>query len=144
MEVGETGTNDDPQNRCFGCSPHNPRGLRLVFTRTGEHTVEARYTVDPALCGVSGVVHGGIQATLLDETLGMTAHHASGEDGHFVTVDLDLRYRRPVPTEVELVVRGELVRVDGRDVHLRGEIATPNGEVLTTAASRWRRLRDPA
>jgi acyl-coenzyme A thioesterase PaaI-like protein len=46
-------------------------------------------------------VHGGIQAALLDETLGFAAHAARGPDGpdfDIVTVEFSLRYRWPAPT----------------------------------------------
>ena len=34
--------NDWPDNRCFGCSPHNESGLRLTFVETTPGSVEKR------------------------------------------------------------------------------------------------------
>lgn len=142
MEIGETFVRDDPENVCFGCSPHNPRGLQLRFTRTGDKAVSCRFTAASHLAGAPGVVHGGIQATLLDETLGVAAHTLFGseEEASLVTADFQLHYRRPVPLGEPLVVRAELVRADDRDFHVEGRIESEAGEVLTLAEARWRRI----
>jgi len=135
---GERIVNDGPEDRCFGCGHANPRGLRMVFRRTAEG-IECEYTAPDHLAGAPGVVHGGVQAALLDEVLGMAAHGPE-ERLHLVTVDFRLRYRRPAATGAPLRVRGRLVRVEGRDRFLEGEILDGAGEVLTRAEARWRAL----
>jgi uncharacterized protein (TIGR00369 family) len=144
-KIGETSLFDAPENRCFGCSPHNPLGLRLRFTRTGLHSVESRYTAPEHLAGAPGVVHGGVQATLLDEVLGVAADTAFPEAAapKLVTVDFQLRYRRPTPVGRPLCLRGRFLRCEGRDVFVEGEIADEAGEILTRAEARWRILPEP-
>jgi hypothetical protein len=34
--------NDEPDSHCFGCSPHNPRGLQLAFEQVAGDAIEAR------------------------------------------------------------------------------------------------------
>ena len=131
---------DDPDNVCFGCSTNNPRGLGLRFERAGPDAVETRYVAAEDLCGRRGVVHGGVQADLLDEAMGFAAHAALGEVD-VATVELSLRYRRPTPTGEPLLIRAQLVRSEDRDVWLRGEIRDAGGRVCTEATSRWRQLR---
>ena len=63
----------DRPNTCFGCGADNPNGLGLRFFETNEG-VEVEYAVHEHHGGAPGVVHGGIQATLLDEALCMTAY----------------------------------------------------------------------
>lgn len=142
MEIGETKVWDDPDNHCFGCSPHNPRGLQLRCTRTGERTVEVRFVAEPSLAGAEGVVHGGIQAALLDEALGMAVHTApeAAPRTSVVTADFSLRYRSPVPVGQPLVIHGELVRCEGRSFHVAGRIEDADGRVLTVATARWVRI----
>ena len=53
---GERIVNDGADNTCFGCSPHNERGLKLAWHRLAPHEVEARYTVDAHWNGSPGVV----------------------------------------------------------------------------------------
>ena len=133
---------DRPENRCFGCSPRNERGLRMVFHELAPGEIECRYTAETHWCGAPNVVHGGVQAALLDEVLGVAAHSGAGgdEDRHIVTAEFRLRYRRPVPSGAPLFVRGRLVRTEGRDYFVEGEIADAEGRVLTAAEARWRRI----
>jgi len=134
-------TPGNAENRCFGCSPDNPRGLRLRFESGDDGEVWTEYAAPEELCGAPGVVHGGIQAALLDEVLGHAAHVGSQEDDFdLVTVDFRLRYRRPAPTGTPLRIRGRLLRAEDRDYYVEGEIVDATGEVLTRAEARWRRI----
>jgi acyl-coenzyme A thioesterase PaaI-like protein len=112
---------------------------------TFEHrdgSAECLYTAEDHLAGAPGVIHGGVQATLLDEAMGHAIHFADPDpELDIVTVEFALRYRRPAPTAVPLVVRGKLERAQGRDFFVSGEILSPEGEQLTTAEARWRRIR---
>lgn len=131
-------------SRCFGCGQANPEGLKLRFERYPDGTVEARHKTAPHHCGLDTVVHGGIQATILDELMGVTAQlalPADAADLACVTAEMHLRYRRPVPIADEVVARARLQRVDEPDMFVVGAIVGPDGQHLTEATSRWRQLR---
>ncbi len=131
--------------RCFGCGHANEHGLQMTFARFPDGTIESRHLTEPHHCGVDTVVHGGIQATLLDEAMGVAAQLGLADtagNAPCVTAEMQLAYRRPVPIADEVVVRARLLEVDGRDLHIEGAIVGPGGELLTTATSRWRQLRD--
>ncbi len=152
MAAGEEIRFDAPDNLCFGCSPHNERGLQLTFTRAGGSAVQVSYTAPDHTCGAPGVIHGGIQAALLDEAIGFAVYahdHPAGTPGaaggalarrKVVTVEFDLRYRRPAPVGLELTVRAEVVHVRNKDYLAVGEILDADDSVLTAATARWRRL----
>jgi acyl-coenzyme A thioesterase PaaI-like protein len=126
--------------RCFGCGPDNEAGMHLDFRQTGTATVECTYVVPAHLCGGPTTVHGGIQATILDEALGKAAHigFADGPRRRIVTAEFSLRYRRPAPLGEPLTARAELVRVEGPNVFVRGALLGPDGGELTTAEARWK------
>jgi acyl-coenzyme A thioesterase PaaI-like protein len=150
MAIGEEIRFDAADNRCFGCSPHNERGMQLHFTHVATSAVEGRHTAPSHTCGAPGVIHGGIQAVLLDEAIGFAihAHHQSvegislGERVAVVTVEFDLRYRRPAPTDVELLLRAAVVHVRERDYLCVADIVDDRDEpqLLTSATARWRRV----
>jgi len=142
VEIGEVMPSDAPDNTCFGCSPNNERGLRLEFVRTGPTEVECRYACPDHFGGMPGVIHGGVQATILDEVMGHAAHFAfdPDDDVWIATVDFSLRYRRPVPTEAPVVAWATLERHEGKDVFVRGELRDEAGKALTTATARWRQI----
>ena len=77
---------------CFGCSPDNKLGLQLSFLNEGEYIV-ARWLPQPQFQGYHNLLHGGIQATLLDEIASWYVYarlHTAG-----VTSRLAVRYRKP-------------------------------------------------
>jgi acyl-coenzyme A thioesterase PaaI-like protein len=51
---------------CFGCSPTNELGLRMNFRVEGDDVL-CDWQPENHLQGWVGVLHGGIQATLMDE-----------------------------------------------------------------------------
>jgi uncharacterized protein (TIGR00369 family) len=131
--------NDWPGNPCFACSPHNPRGLQMTFVRIGPAAVEARYTADAWLAGAPGIVHGGVQAVLLDDTMAMAVRSQLEPGAEVVTAELQLRYRRPVAVGVPLVVRARVLRREDRSFFVNGQILDEKGELLTAAQARWAR-----
>jgi acyl-coenzyme A thioesterase PaaI-like protein len=115
---------------CFGCSRENPSGLRLRFFRDGDG-VRCETTITPAHQGAPTVVHGGIQAVLLDETCCGAAYFTTGD--FVVTGELNLRYRRPCPIDRPLVVRARIVAREERYLLIRGEIHEAGSDVVLTA-----------
>ena len=65
--------------------------------------------------------HGGVSAMLLDQLLGY-AIGLAGRPG--MTVNLEMRYRAPVPLQTPLRLTAEVAEVNGRRVTARGTIAT--------------------
>ena len=78
---------------CFGCSPDNPIGLRLNFVDEGD-IITATWQINPDLQGYNNVLHGGIQATLLDEIASWYVYVKLKTAG--VTSKLDVKYKKPV------------------------------------------------
>jgi uncharacterized protein (TIGR00369 family) len=126
---------DDRSGTCFGCGSANAAGLRLEFYETDDG-VEVEYAAPEALAGAPGIVHGGIQATLLDEAMCMTAFAKAGTS--VVTGELTVRYLRSVPTRTPLVVRGRITERRNGSFFITGTIALADGgEELTRAQGRF-------
>ncbi|MDE0845575.1 MAG: PaaI family thioesterase [Actinomycetota bacterium] len=129
---------------CFGCGAQNQQGLRLKFSQYLDGTIETKHSVAFHHCGLETVVHGGIQATILDEVMGVAAQtsiQSSSSDAACVTAEMHLTYRRPVPMSLEVVARAKVLEIEGRDIHVSGAIYGVDGAELTSAVSRWRQLR---
>jgi acyl-coenzyme A thioesterase PaaI-like protein len=60
---------DAPWFACFGCSPENPKGLRLRPQRTSAGVVECWVVFESHFCSYPGVVHGGIVGTAADDLM---------------------------------------------------------------------------
>lgn len=104
--------------RCFACGARNTAGLRLVFRREGDE-IATEFTPDERFQGFPGVVHGGILATLLDETLSRTT---TAEGRWMMTGRLEVRYRGPAPV-------GRALRVTARTVSSRARMVRAAGEI---------------
>ncbi len=105
--VGERPLDD---GHCFVCGPHNPIGLHLRFDRDhergAEYAVKCKLTLASIYQGWHGIAHGGIVMALLDEAMA----YAIGEAGFLgMTAGLSVRFRRPVPIDRPIVVRGVVV-----------------------------------
>ena len=129
-----------PNSRnCFLCGMQNPIGLKLSFYEDGEHRVFAEFTPGEEHQGYPGVLHGGITCALLDETIGRTLVR---DDIWAMTVDLNVRFRKPVPLGQKLTVVGEMVRLRSRTMEGRGEIRLADGSVAAIAQAKYIRLPD--
>jgi uncharacterized protein (TIGR00369 family) len=103
---------------CFGCGLRNDVGLQLVFRLEGNEVV-TEFTPDVRFQGFPGVVHGGILATLLDETLSRTA---TVEGRWMMTGRLEIRYRRAA-------LLGQALRVTARTLSSRSRMVQAEGEI---------------
>lgn len=118
------------QNRCFGCGQGNATGLRLEFFLAGDGSVVALPTVSDAFEGPRGFLHGGIVATLLDETMSKSVR-VKGFTA--MTRHMDVDYLRPVPSGTPIRLEGRAVQSDGRKHHTEARILNGAGEVLARA-----------
>ncbi len=141
--VGELVTWRGDDNACIGCAEDNPRGFGLHFWQVAEQTVECRLTPDEHMCGAPGIVHGGVQSVILDECMGYACHTAS-QTWDVATVDLSLRFRRPVRAGEPIVATATIDEIDGTWISLSAQIRDTDGEVLTRATGRWKILGELA
>ncbi|MCB9788935.1 MAG: PaaI family thioesterase [Deltaproteobacteria bacterium] len=95
------------EQTCFGCGPHNERGLKLRFAREGDSVV-TRFTPTAGLDGPPGVLHGGLQAMVADEVAGWALVGLLGRMGF--TTSMNVRYMRPLRLGREIEARAKLVK----------------------------------
>ena len=123
---------------CFACGGRNAHGLHLRFQRDGEGAVICRYEPKPEDQGFPGVMHGGILAALLDESMAWAMW--AGDRALGVTAKMETRYRRTVGTSGTLVVRGRVVRMRGRRIEVEATVDDEAGERLAEATALFMRL----
>jgi acyl-coenzyme A thioesterase PaaI-like protein len=113
---------------CFVCGLGNPIGLKLVFREDRDKKqLRAEVTVPDTYRSYPGVVHGGIVATILDETSGRALMIHSGDwNDFFVTARMEVRYRRATPTDTPLVAIGWVERYGSR-ARVRGQLCLQEG-----------------
>ncbi|MDD3324504.1 MAG: PaaI family thioesterase [Sulfurospirillaceae bacterium] len=122
---------------CLVCGIDNPFGLKTKFYETKNKEVIAIFTPHDFLQSYPNILHGGISATILDETIGRAIMAHYGQNTFGVTVELNLKYKKPVPLNCELKVIGRVTNDKGRLYEGTGELILPNGEVAVTAEGRY-------
>ncbi len=113
---------------CFACGPDNAQGLQLVFTVEEEGRAHTTYVALDGHVGYPDIVHGGILATLVDETMAK-AIQGLGETG--VTAQLELHFRRPARVGQMLRVEGWVVERRGRKWQTRAQVRDEQGQIIT-------------
>ncbi|SRR5581483_621057 len=126
---------------CFGCGPGNPIGLHLDFELHPDGGVAARFTPAAEHQGWDGVMHGGLVTVLLDEAM---AWAAAQKTEMYYTGRLEVRYRRPVRTSQELLLRGWITRDRGSRLETEAQVQDAGGQVLAEASALFVRAPRPA
>jgi uncharacterized protein (TIGR00369 family) len=115
------------QNRCFGCGEANTNGLQLEFLLAPDGTVVCPATIPDQFEGHPGFLHGGIIATLLDETMSK-ACRARGLTA--MTRHMEVDFRRPVPSLKPIRMEGRIIRDEGRKHWVEATIFDDGGHAL--------------
>lgn len=122
------------EDDCFVCGTKNPEGLQLRFTvdEVGR-AIETVWTPRGVHHGYTGVVHGGLVATVLDEAVGKLSV-CLGMPA--VTAELTVRFLRPVPPNRPLRVQGRITEVRPRVLEGAAEAFLEDGTLAARAQAR--------
>ena len=135
--------NKQPSSRmCFVCGESNPAGVHVRFYEQEDGSVLARFTGDDHHQGYPDRMHGGVITAVLDETIGRAINVRHGDAIWGVTAELTVRFRKPVPLEVELTAVGRIVTENRRLFQGSGEIRLPDGPVAAEASGKFIKLEE--
>ena len=118
---------------CMVCGIDNPFGLKARFHETTDNEVVALFHPQQCHQSYPNVTHGGISAAILDEVIGRAIMAFYDRSTFGVTVELSVKYRRPVPYGCELKAIGRITEDNGRLFAGTGEIYLPDGTLAVTA-----------
>ena len=125
---------------CFVCGEDNTHGLRQRFETDGR-VVRSHFTPRAEHAGFTGVVHGGILATLLDEIMVWACAVNARRFGY--CAEMTVRFHRPAAPGKELLVEAELVADRrGRVFEAKGELRSAAGEVVASATGKYMPVGD--
>ncbi|MBN2173999.1 MAG: PaaI family thioesterase [Bacteroidales bacterium] len=120
---------------CFGCAPHNSFGLKMSFIDQGEFVI-CYWSPSDHFSGYRNVLHGGIQATLLDEIASWTIQVKLKTAG--VTANIDLRYKKPVFVDQgQVLLRAKIREIVKRIAVVETELFNPEGELCCSGIVKY-------
>lgn len=132
--MAEDIVNDD---HCFCCGKQNRRGLHLAFRYPEKGKAETECIIPEYFTGWKKITHGGLLAMLLDEAM---AHSCISETITGVTVDIQVRYLKPVEVGEKITIHGQVVRVKSRVIETDGTIHNQSGEMVARASARFLKM----
>lgn len=112
-------------------------GMRLVDMRPGEAVLSIEMRDD--LRQPSGVLHGGVTATLIDTAMAFAVRTRLGQDETTATIDLTVHYLRPHITGT-FTCTAKVVRAGKRIFTVSAEVHNEEGKLIATAISTYTRV----
>ncbi len=124
---------------CVVCGAENGFGLHARFLELDTGELLGAFVPAEHHQGYPGRLHGGIASTLLDETIGRAISIAD-PDVWGVTVELNVRFRKPVPLDEEVRAVARITRDSRRLFEGTGEIVLADGTVAVEASGKYMKM----
>ena len=105
---------------CLVCGVKNDLGLKARFYQLENGELASIFNSKEFHQSYPGRVHGGISAAIWG-----------------VTGSLELRYKKPVPIDCDLITVARVTRDTRKLFEGEGEIILPNGEIAVTAKAKY-------
>ena len=112
-------------------------GMRLVDLRPDEAVISIEMRDD--LRQPSGVLHGGVTATLIDTAMAFAVRTRLAIDEATATIDLTVHYLRPHITGV-FTCTAKVVRAGKRIFTVSADVMGSDGKLIATAISTYTKV----
>lgn len=123
-----------PNKKCFGCGPANEIGLKMEF-ESNQEKVRTITEIPPRLAGWANLTHGGITATVLDETMAWTAIYL--KRSFILTKNIQVDYIRPIFIGDRIRCEGRIVEdLSPKEVVVKADIFNHKNELVAKGEGR--------
>ena len=125
---------------CLVCGLQNDLGLYTSFYELENGELLAIFKPREEHQSYPGRLHGGLVSTILDETMGRAIMIDHAHKFWGVTVEISIRFKKPVPLDQELRIIGRITKDAKRMFEGTGEILLPDGSVAAEGRGRYMKL----
>jgi len=122
---------------CFVCGLKNPFGLKASFYVSESKELIAIFKPTEIHQSYPGRLHGGIASAILDETIGRAILNHYDKEVWGVTIELNVKFKKPIPLNEDLKVVGRITKNENRIFEGTGEIYLLNGEIAVEAHGKY-------
>ncbi len=112
-------------------------GMQLVDIRPGEAVIKMEMRDD--LRQPSGVLHGGVTATIIDTAMAFAARTHLADEESTATIDLTVHYLRPHISGT-IICTAKIVRAGKRIFTVSADVENEEGKLIATGLSTYTRL----
>ena len=124
---------------CVICGDKNEFGMNGRFYELDNGEVVGIINTKDWHQSYPGRVHGGMIAAVIDELVAR-AMWATEPDAWGVTMDLSVKYRKPVPTDATLKAVGRIIKETHRSFVGEAEIILEDGTIAATGVGKYLKL----
>ena len=125
---------------CLVCGLKNPYGLKTSFYEIDNNELVGMFTPTNVHQSYPGRLHGGITTALLDETIGRAIMIRHDDSIWGVTVEFTVKFKKPIPLDLELRVVGRITEESSRFFEGTGEILLSDGEIAASGFGKYIKL----
>jgi acyl-coenzyme A thioesterase PaaI-like protein len=131
-------TKKQPNSKmCFVCGLENKSGLKSRFYEMESGELLAIFNPSIDHQGYPGRLHGGLAATILDETIGRAIMLSTSDTIWGVTIEFSMRLRKPIPLDADVRVLTRVTKENKRLFEGSGEILLADGSVAVEGKGRY-------
>jgi uncharacterized protein (TIGR00369 family) len=124
---------------CVVCGRENQAGLHARFFELEDGRLLGTFVPRDEHQGYPGRLHGGVATTILDETIGRAINITDARVWG-VTVELTVKFRKPVPIDTRVHALARITRDTNRLFEGSGEIVLADGTVAVEARGTYLRM----
>jgi len=124
---------------CLVCGMKNDYGLKASFYELENGELVSVFKTLEGHQSYPGRLHGGVAGAILDETIGR-AIMIDQENIWGVTVELNVKYKKPIPLDEQLRAVARITKDSRRIFEGTGEILLANGEIAATAYGKYLKM----
>lgn len=129
-----------PNSRsCLVCGLRNDLGFAASFYELDSNELLATFRPRSEHQSYPGRLHGGMISAILDETIGRSIMIGQ-EDVFGVSLEISVRFRKPVPLDQQLRVVSRITKVGNRFFEGTGELLLADNTVAATGHGRYMKM----
>lgn len=136
MAVYQIKKKQNISGQCLVCGTNNPFSLRTRFYELENGMLAGITTPHWEHQSYPQRVHGGMISALLDEVIGR-AINITEPDTWAVTTNLEVKFIKPVPYDVELIALAQITQVNRKLFSGEAELILPSGEVAAIGKGKY-------
>jgi len=122
---------------CLVCGLQNEPGLKAAFFELESRQLVGLFTPRNHQQGYPDRLHGGIAASMLDETIGRAIRLSHGDALWGVTIELNTKFRKPIPLDETVKTVARITKETKRHFEGNGAILLPSGRVAVEGRGRY-------
>jgi uncharacterized protein (TIGR00369 family) len=115
-------------------APPFTRWLNGIIVAVDRGTITMQWVVREEAINAAGILHGGIQAAMLDEVMGIAVATLDHPEFH-ITIDLNVTFLGRARLGDMVTGTGRVIREGKRVVNCEGELLDVNGKLMARASS---------